>query len=69
MTVHLAQSKQQLQQGAIDYEASLSLLSENGMVEIGGIALNEVKKWNLPGYNEKEYYKKLSLKNLKMVSV
>ena len=46
----------------IDYEASLSLLSENGMVEIGGIALNEVKKWNLPGYNEKDIIKNYSQK-------
>ena len=28
-----------------DIEASLSIVGENGMVEIGGIALNEVKTW------------------------
>jgi len=31
----------------IDYEASFSILAENGMAEIGGIALNKIEKWNL----------------------
>ena len=29
----------------IDYEASISIVGEKGMVEVGGIGLNEIKQW------------------------
>ena len=29
-----------------DYEASLSIVGEKGMAEVGGIALNKIKTWN-----------------------
>ena len=31
----------------IDYEASFSIIAENGMIEIGGVALNKIIKLNL----------------------
>ena len=31
----------------IDYEASFSIIAENGIAEIGGIALNKILQWNL----------------------
>ena len=40
----------------VDLEGSLSILGENGMVEVGGFAANEIKTWNfekaLPGDDE-----------------
>ncbi|MDP6033812.1 MAG: SUMF1/EgtB/PvdO family nonheme iron enzyme, partial [Candidatus Marinimicrobia bacterium] len=44
----------------IDYEASFSILAENGMAEIGGIALNKIIKWNISNDNENEVIKKYS---------
>jgi predicted dehydrogenase len=35
-----------------DYEASLSIVAENGIIEIGGVGLNEVIKWKVPGEDE-----------------
>ena len=28
-----------------DFEASISIIGEKGIAEIGGVALNEIKKW------------------------
>jgi predicted dehydrogenase len=37
-----------------DLEGSLSILGENGSVEIGGFAVNEMKIWNFPEQDEKD---------------
>ena len=36
-----------------DYEASLSVVAEKGLVEVGGLALNKVETWTLQGEDEK----------------
>ena len=36
----------------IDYEASFSIIAENGMIEIGGVALNKIIKLNLVNNDE-----------------
>ena len=44
-----------------DYEASFSIIAENGLVEIGGVALNQITKWNIiKEKNEKEIIDKYS---------
>ena len=43
----------------IDYEASLSIVAENGVVEVGGVALNEIKRWDIINQS------KVSLANVK----
>ncbi len=37
-----------------DFEASLSVVGENGLVEIGGIALNEIKQWHFVEPNKED---------------
>lgn len=38
-----------------DFEASLSIVGEKGMVEIGGIALNEIKTWKFIQSTPEDY--------------
>jgi predicted dehydrogenase len=37
-----------------DIEASISVLGEHGIVEIGGFALNEMKRWNFESVEEED---------------
>lgn len=39
-----------------DFEASISIVGEKGMAEIGGVALNEVKKWKFVDAVEEDKY-------------
>lgn len=45
-----------------DFEASISVVGEKGMVEVGGIALNKIISWNFidPNDDDKEIPKKFS---------
>jgi UDP-N-acetyl-2-amino-2-deoxyglucuronate dehydrogenase len=45
-----------------DYEASLSIVAENGLIEIGGVGLNEIIKWKVPGEDESNAKSKFSQK-------
>jgi UDP-N-acetyl-2-amino-2-deoxyglucuronate dehydrogenase len=46
-----------------DFEASISVVGEKGMVEVGGIALNEIKKWKFvnPIQSDKNAIKNYSI--------
>ena len=47
-----------------DFEASISIVGEKGMAEIGGIALNEIKKWKFVKFenDDEKVFKKYSQK-------
>ena len=47
-----------------DFEASISIVGEKGMAEIGGIALNEIKKWKFvkPEDDDEKVFEKYSQK-------
>ena len=49
-----------------DYEASITIIGEKGIIEIGGIALNKVTKWEIKG--QKKIEKKIKIKYSENVS-
>lgn len=44
-----------------DIEGSISILGENGIVEVGGFAMNEIKHWQFNDNNPREDIKKYSV--------